>query len=102
MSDSQARSPARHLDLAGASNFRDLGGYRASDGRRVRWPPLFRSNHLGNRTDGDVVVLGGVGLKNPFGFRGTEQRSTAVCTLTGIAGHSLPIELPAGPARRAL
>jgi protein-tyrosine phosphatase len=26
-------SPARHLNLAGASNFRDLGGYPARDGR---------------------------------------------------------------------
>ena len=30
-------SPARHLNLAGASNFRDLGGYPTSDGRAVRW-----------------------------------------------------------------
>jgi protein-tyrosine phosphatase len=29
-------SPARHLNLSGASNFRDLGGYPTSDGRTVR------------------------------------------------------------------
>ena len=29
--------PARHFNLAGASNFRDLGGYPARDGRAVRW-----------------------------------------------------------------
>jgi protein-tyrosine phosphatase len=101
MSDSQARSPARHLDLAGASNFRDLGGYRASDGRRVRWRQLFRSNHLGNVTDGDVVILRGLGLKNAFDFRGTEERATAVCALTEIAVHSLPIEPTVVAALRA-
>jgi protein-tyrosine phosphatase len=101
MSDSHARSPARHLNLAGASNFRDLGGYRASDGRRVRWRQLFRSNHLGNVTDGDVVILRGLGLKNAFDFRGTEERATAVCALTEIAVHSLPIEPTVVAALRA-
>src|SRR6202047_4545160 len=101
MSDSQARAPARHLDLAGASNFRDLGGYRASDGRRVRWRQLFRSNHLGNVTDGDVVILRGLGLNNAFDFRATEERATAVCALTEIAVHSLPIEPTVVAALRA-
>jgi protein-tyrosine phosphatase len=97
MSDSHAR----HLNLAGASNFRDLGGYRASDGRRVRWRQIFRSNHLGNVTDGDVVILRGLGLKNAFDFRGTEERATAVCALTEIAVHSLPIEPTVVAALRA-
>src|SRR4051812_45605885 len=30
-----SEAPARHLSLAGASNFRDLGGYPARDGRIV-------------------------------------------------------------------
>ena len=30
-------SPMRSLNLAGATNFRDLGGYRAGDGRSVRY-----------------------------------------------------------------
>ena len=47
-------SPARHLNLAGASNFRDLGGYPARDGRMVRWRQIFRSNHLGHLTDDDI------------------------------------------------
>jgi protein-tyrosine phosphatase len=101
MSDSHSRLPARHLDLAGASNFRDLGGYRASDGRRVRWRQLFRSNHLGNVTDGDVEILRGLGLKNAFDFRGTEERATAICALTEIAVHSLPIEPTVVAALRA-
>jgi protein-tyrosine phosphatase len=43
-------SPARHFNLAGASNFRDLGGYPGKDGRAVRWRQIFRSNHLGHLT----------------------------------------------------
>jgi protein-tyrosine phosphatase len=87
-----SESPARHLNLAGASNFRDLGGYLAGDGRRVRWRQIFRSNHLGHVTEGDIRVLRGLGLKSVFDFRGMEERALAMCALEEIAVHSLPIE----------
>ncbi len=85
-------TPARHLNLAGASNFRDLGGYPATDGRRVRWRQIFRSNHLGHLTADDIETLRPLGLKSAFDFRGTEERTAALCGLSGIAVHSLPIE----------
>src|SRR3954451_361341 len=85
-------SPARHLNLSGASNFRDLGGYAAKDGRTGRWREIFRSSHLGHLTQGDVEVLRSLGVKSAFDFRGTEERVTALCALSDIAVHSLPIE----------
>jgi protein-tyrosine phosphatase len=93
--------PARHLDLAGASNFRDLGGYPASDGRCVRWRRIFRSNHLGHLTEADIEVLRPLRLKNAFDFRGTEERAEAACGLREIAVHSLPIEPTVVAALRA-
>src|SRR3954449_1225085 len=85
-------SPARHLNLAGASNFRDLGGYPTKDGRTVRWRQIFRSNHLGHLTETDIAALRPLGLKSAFDFRGTEERTAAMCGLAEIAVHSLPIE----------
>jgi protein-tyrosine phosphatase len=85
-------SPPRHFDLVGASNFRDLGGYPAKNGRTLRWRQIFRSNHLGHVTAADTAVLRGLGLRNAFDFRGTGERVAAVCGLTEIAVHSLPIE----------
>jgi protein-tyrosine phosphatase len=85
-------APARHLNLAGASNFRDLGGYPARDGRRVRWRQIFRSNHLGHLTAADIEVLRPLGLKSAFDFRGIEERVAAICGVAEIAVHSLPIE----------
>jgi protein-tyrosine phosphatase len=85
-------SPPRHLNLAGASNFRDLGGYPARDGRAVRWRQIFRSNHLGHLTETDIEVLRPLGLKSAFDFRGTEERVAALCGLQEVAVHSLPIE----------
>jgi len=36
----------RHIDFESVPNFRDLGGYRARDGRTVAWRRLFRSGAL--------------------------------------------------------
>jgi protein-tyrosine phosphatase len=93
--------PARHLELEGASNFRDLGGYSANDGRRVRWRQIFRSNHLGHLTAADIEVVRGLGVRSAFDFRGLEERAAAVCAVKEIAVHSLPIEPTVVAALRA-
>src|SRR3954451_23605189 len=87
-----SETPARHLNLAGASNFRDLGGYPGKDGRPVRWRQIFRYNHLGQLTDADIEILRSVGLTSAFDFRGAEERAAAPCCVSGVAVHSLPIE----------
>jgi protein-tyrosine phosphatase len=91
----------RHFDLAGASNFRDLGGYPGRHGRAVRWRQIFRSNHLGHVTAGDIEVLRGLGLKTAFDFRGVDERATAICAVADLTVHSLPIEPTVVPALRA-
>ena len=93
--------PVRHFNLAGASNFRDLGGYPGQDGRAVRWGRIFRSNHLGHLTTADMESLRGLGLRSAFDFRGLEERAVAACALEGIAVHSLPIEPTVVAALRA-
>jgi protein-tyrosine phosphatase len=94
-------TPPRHLNLSGASNFRDLGGYPGRDGRIVRWRQIFRSNHLGHLTEADIEALRPLGLKSAFDFRGTEERVAATCGLAEIAVHSLPIEPTVVAALRA-
>ena len=94
-------SPARHLNLQGASNFRDLGGYPTADGRTTRWRQIFRSNHLGQLTETDVVAVRGLGVKHAFDFRGVEERAGALCGVSEIAVHSLPIEPTVVAALRA-
>ncbi len=97
-----SESPARHLSLAGASNFRDLGGYLARDGRIVRWRQIFRSNHLGHLTDDDVAVVRGLGVKSAFDFRGAEERQAALCSMNDVSVHSLPVEPTVVAALRAI
>ncbi|WP_291853592.1 tyrosine-protein phosphatase [Bradyrhizobium sp.] len=97
-----SESPARHLNLAGASNFRDLGGYPTRDGRLVRWRQIFRSNHLGHLTDDDIAVMRNLGVRSAFDFRGTEERAAALCGMPDIAVHSLPVEPTVVAALRAI
>jgi protein-tyrosine phosphatase len=94
-------TPVRHFNLAGATNFRDLGGYTGKDGRTVRWRHIFRSNHLGHLTKADIAILRGVGLRTAFDFRGTEERSSALCAIEDLTVHSLPVEPTVVAALRA-
>jgi protein-tyrosine phosphatase len=93
--------PSRHLNLQGASNFRDLGGYAAKDGRTIRWRQVFRSNHLGHLTEDDVRIVRGLGVKSAFDFRGVDERTAAACILDEVKVHSLPIEPTVVAALRA-
>ena len=89
---SRQDSPARHLALQGASNFRDIGGYPTRDGRLTRWRQIFRSNHLGQLTTEDIAVVRALGVRSAFDFRGVEERAAGVCVVNEIEVHSLPIE----------
>ncbi|HEY7948755.1 MAG TPA: tyrosine-protein phosphatase [Acidimicrobiales bacterium] len=62
-------STPRLLPLIGAYNFRDLGGYPSSEGRRTRWGRLFRSDTLAELTEEDLAVLRAVGLVSVIDLR---------------------------------
>jgi protein-tyrosine phosphatase len=94
--------PARHLNLIGASNFRDLGGYQTRDGRTVRWRQIFRSNHLGHLTEQDIAVVRALGVRSAFDFRGVAERADALCGMADVVVHSLPVEPTVVAALRAI
>ncbi len=82
----------RSLNLAGATNFRDLGGYRTTDGRTTRWRRLFRSDHLGALTEQDRATLAELGVTRSFDFRGVDERANTPYEVPGLQQHSLAIE----------
>jgi protein-tyrosine phosphatase len=82
------------IKLSGASNFRDLGGYVADAGRRVRRFRLLRSDHLANLQPEDLSVLAthlGESVR-VLDLRGAAERETAACVIPTATVYSLPIE----------
>ena len=60
----------RRIDLDGAVNFRDLGGYVVDSGVAVtRWRTLFRADGLGELTVGDFTVLRDLGIRTVIDLR---------------------------------
>lgn len=45
----------RHIAFQGVYNFRDLGGYRTHDGRRVQRGQVFRSGELQHMSESDAI-----------------------------------------------
>lgn len=70
----QTRVAERLLPLQGGRNFRDLGGYRATDGRQVRWGRLYRSGVMAGLTPADIRYLAGLNLKVVCDLRSSQER----------------------------
>ena len=83
---------ARQVPLAGASNFRDLGGYPGSGGRPLRFGLLYRSDNLAGLGPDDHAVLAARGLTHSFDFRGMDERAATPYQLPGVQQRHLAIE----------
>jgi protein-tyrosine phosphatase len=70
-----APTPRTYVFLEGCRNLRDLGGYPAPGGRRVRRECLFRSDELCSLTQEDVDVLVDLGIQVVFDLRNDLERS---------------------------
>jgi len=83
-------SNIREIKLQGAVNFRDLGGYKNKDGKKVKTGLLYRSAALNTLTDADIAKIAALNIKYDFDFRGPYEVKTA------------PDKIPAGTTRISL
>jgi protein-tyrosine phosphatase len=68
---------ARRLALEGAFNFRDLGGFETTDGRRIRWGQVYRSDDLNKLTEADFKRLNAIGISLVCDLRWRGERKTS-------------------------
>lgn len=54
-------------------NFRDLGGYRSADGRRVRWRRVYRSGAFSHPSAADLTRLAALELRFVCDLRSVEE-----------------------------
>ncbi len=84
----------RHVAFECLHNFRDLGGYRAADGRTVGWGRLFRSDSLGKLQGRDRDRFLALGVRTVIDLRypWEIERSGRVPRHQGLAYQNLSIE----------
>jgi protein-tyrosine phosphatase len=71
------RAEWRRLPLAGAANFRDLGGYRTADGRQLKWGVLYRTDALNELTAEDQRYLERLNIERVVDFRLPDEAAAA-------------------------
>jgi protein-tyrosine phosphatase len=84
----------RQLSLEGTPNFRDLGGYEADAGRRLKWGKLYRSSKLSALSDVDIRYVKRLGLSLICDFRQAIEQQLEPTFLGHESSHtiaSLPI-----------
>ncbi|WP_067572836.1 tyrosine-protein phosphatase [Nocardia acidivorans] len=75
------------IDLQGAVNVRDLGGYGTYDGAKVKSGKVIRADALGKLTDADVHKLAGLKLQTVVDLRTTAE-------VQGLGADKLPAGVP--------
>ena len=85
------REDTRKLPFTGAHNFRDLGGYKTSDGKTGKWGKVYRSDNLHSLTDEDLKYMERLNIKSVVDFRSDEERNEEPDRLTP---DMTPILLP--------
>lgn len=78
------RVAERVLPLEAGSNFRDIGGYPAAGGKRVKWGVIFRSGGTPLLTDADKARIAALGLTSMVDLRSDEERVIAPTRIDGV------------------
>jgi protein-tyrosine phosphatase len=87
-----AQTRRRSVDLQGASNFRDLGGYPTVDGGQTRWGRVYRSDALHRLSPQDLATVKQLGLRTVYDLRVAEERLQAPSALpVGLTPTAVPI-----------
>lgn len=82
----QIRVAERLLPLEGGRNFRDLGGWRSTDGRRVKWGRIYRSGAMSDLTMADLAYLSALGVSAICDLRSPSEREAEPNPFLKIGG----------------
>lgn len=73
--DDLVSDPRRHIALQNVHNFRDLGGYPASGGKRTKWRNLFRADGLYRLNEHDLELVRELQLRSVIDLRTERERT---------------------------
>lgn len=84
-----AKVAERLVPLNQGTNFRDLGGYPAADGKHVRWGMIMRSGSTALLDANDLEYISRLNLKDIVDLRSNEERSLAPNRIDGARYHAI-------------
>jgi protein-tyrosine phosphatase len=93
-----ATAPPQHpsrVELAGARNLRDLGGYSTIDGRQIKKGMLYRSDHLKRVRMRHAEAVADLGVKTVYDLRTEKEREREpprLAEVTSLEVVRLPVE----------
>lgn len=93
--------PGAGIEIDGAANLRDLGGWSTTGGGRVRHGLVYRSTDLSGLTDAGVATVAGLGLRTVFDLRSDVERAAKRDRLPdGVDDVHLDVlaDMPGNPA----
>lgn len=70
-------NPKRQVILEGGSNFRDLGGYPAQNGKIVSWNKIYRSADISKLTENDLHKIEKLNISSDCDLRGPSETKSA-------------------------
>jgi protein-tyrosine phosphatase len=88
------------IELENASNLRDVGGWRTSEGGRVRPGLIYRASALLELSQADLVTLAGLGIRTVCDLRGSREGTARPVRITGARHEHFPIEPSVGGSLR--
>ena len=72
-SDDKKNEQVRVLPLESGFNFRDMGGYKTTSGKSVRWRKVLRSEEMNSLTPSDLDYLNNIPLRTVVDFRSEKE-----------------------------
>src|SRR6201996_6550430 len=71
----RCESDKRMVPISGRHNMRDMGGYKTTDGRAVRWRTLYRSGVMAQLTAADQQEFRRLGIVTIYDLRANHERA---------------------------
>lgn len=90
----------RNINIPGIQNFRDLGGYKASSGKNVRWGMLYRSAQIDSIDCSSFRELKNIGIKTIIDLRSESELHNYPPLQDGF--HVVHISIPTGNMENTL
>ncbi len=82
----------RFLKIKDAINLRDIGGYTTTDGKKIKWQKVYRSEELAHLSEESISELATLGIRHIYDFRDANKLiKHPDPEIKGAVNHHIPV-----------